>query len=342
MTALVSVVIPAFNRQAYIRQAVESVLAQTYRNLEVIVVDDGSTDGTREIVQSLRSTDGRVRYIWQENSERAVARNTGIKNARGDYIAFLDSDDLWLPRKLELQLEVLAAHRSMVMAVSWFEMVDDSGATMQNCETPTVEETARPDFHCLLAQANRIGSPCPLVRREVFDKAGMFTLDSTLICFEDWEMWTRAACFGSVGLVPKILAQHRIHSGNTEKPVDAKVYLAVASSLVKRAPPSKAPGIRRAVTHGYWTLLRKSSVASLMKRLIEITDGWTALGASFCWATLRHHPRDLLAMLIGNSRAHRLKLALGGLRPAGSLLTNRALIRQDASKQSKNTPRSRG
>jgi glycosyltransferase involved in cell wall biosynthesis len=103
MNALVSVIIPTFNREQYIRPAVESVLAQTYPHVEVLVIDDGSTDSTREIIRSI--DDSRVRYIYTANQGNYFARNTGLKEAKGEFIAFLDSDDKFLPQKLSKQLE---------------------------------------------------------------------------------------------------------------------------------------------------------------------------------------------------------------------------------------------
>ena len=103
----ISVVIPAYNHGRFLREAIDSVLAQTYAPLEIIVVDDGSTDDTEQIV---RSYGDRVRYIRQQNAGVGAARNNGIANARGEYVAFLDSDDLWLPEKLAVQVEYMRRH----------------------------------------------------------------------------------------------------------------------------------------------------------------------------------------------------------------------------------------
>ena len=103
---LVSVIIPTYNRAMRCKTAVESVLSQTHENVEVIVIDDGSRDNTREVICGM---DGRVRYIYQSNAGVSAARNRGLEEATGDYIAFLDSDDSWLPWKLEAQLSTLRA-----------------------------------------------------------------------------------------------------------------------------------------------------------------------------------------------------------------------------------------
>ena len=106
MERLVSVIIPTHNRAEFVVQAVESVLNQTYGNIETIVIDDGSTDNTRE---ELRKYQDKIHYNYQERSERSRARNEGFKHSRGDYIAFLDSDDLWLPTKIEKWISTLKA-----------------------------------------------------------------------------------------------------------------------------------------------------------------------------------------------------------------------------------------
>lgn len=101
----VSIIMPAYNAENFISESIESVIGQTYANWELIIVDDGSTDNTRNVVHSYINQDSRIHYFFQENARQAKARNTGIKNSKGDIIAFLDADDLWLPQKLELSLK---------------------------------------------------------------------------------------------------------------------------------------------------------------------------------------------------------------------------------------------
>ncbi len=124
---LVSVIIPTYNRAMRCKTAVESVLSQTHENVEVIVIDDGSRDNTREVICGM---DGRVRYIYQSNAGVSAARNRGLEEATGDYIAFLDSDDSWLPWKLEAQLSTLRAFPEAGMV--WTDMMafDENGRTL--------------------------------------------------------------------------------------------------------------------------------------------------------------------------------------------------------------------
>ena len=103
MDPLVSVIIPTFNRQNLILRAVDSINSQSYKNIEIIVIDDGSTDDTQKVLSEYIKS-GIVKYIYQKNAKQAAARNNGILHCKGDYIAFLDSDDIWLPKKLEKQV----------------------------------------------------------------------------------------------------------------------------------------------------------------------------------------------------------------------------------------------
>jgi hypothetical protein len=118
----VSVIIPTYNTARYLSEALESVMDQTYKDIEVIVIDDGSTDDTREIVQLYRMRDRRIRYCLQDNSGPSAARNRGMREANGTYIAFLDADDLWMPRKIEKQIAILArnAHIGFVYCDNHF------------------------------------------------------------------------------------------------------------------------------------------------------------------------------------------------------------------------------
>ncbi len=132
---LISIVVPAYNRADLIGETVSSILAQSYLRWELVVVDDGSTDGTAEAVARAGRGDSRVRCVRQANSERAVARNRGIREARGEWVAFLDSDDLWLPTKLERQVEVV--HRDdSDCCYCLFEVLGDIGKDVSQGESP--------------------------------------------------------------------------------------------------------------------------------------------------------------------------------------------------------------
>ena len=118
----VSVIIPTYKRAAYLKEAVESVLAQTFEDWELIVVDDGSPDNTGEIVETLRQRDHRIRYIRQSNGGWCAAQNIGVSHAKGNYIALLDNDDLWLPEKLNVQVSFMESHPEIGFCYTRFQI----------------------------------------------------------------------------------------------------------------------------------------------------------------------------------------------------------------------------
>ena len=122
-----TVVIPAYNREHVIARAINSVLNQTFQNFEIVVVDDGSKDNTRKVVESIH--DSRVRYVWQENKGATAARNTGVKNAQGDYVSFLDSDDEWFNTMLEKQYELYQSDHNIGCVYSDLQMINSVGDT---------------------------------------------------------------------------------------------------------------------------------------------------------------------------------------------------------------------
>lgn len=196
----VSVIIPTYNRADFLERSIRSVLAQSYGNLELIVVDDGSTDHTKEVVDAL--DDPRVRYMGHErNRGAAAARNTGLEQASGRYIAFQDSDDEWLPGKLGRQVEVLErADHKAGMVHTGFSRVRGR----ENRPTGWLPKRLRSgDIAGHILRGNFIGTPTALVRRECFEKAGLF--DTRLNQLEDWEMWIRIAQFYSVAYIDQPL-----------------------------------------------------------------------------------------------------------------------------------------
>ena len=207
---LVSVIIPTYNRAQYICNAIDSVLAQTYRNIEVIVVDDGSTDDTRCILSRYGPN---IRYVFQNNAGPSAARNNGITKARGRLIAFLDSDDIWLPEKLERQVQLIADSRDIGLVNCGYYAIDASGKITTG---PTIMKNYKnkklflKEFmvHNILC-AGVSGS---LIKRDCFDKLGLFNED--LWAGEDWDMWLRIAKHYDVKFVEEPLIKYRLHGAN--------------------------------------------------------------------------------------------------------------------------------
>ena len=184
MNKIISVVIPTYNREKLISRAVKSVLAQTYTDLEVIVVDDASTDDTETVVKKIESD--RLRYIKiEKNGGACRARNAGIRAAKGDYIAFLDSDDTWNPDKLEKQIKYMQEKKAEAVACNGWNIKADEKrliANQQNKETADLNE---------LLNANFITTGALLVKKELLIKIGCF--DERLPRYQDWDLVLRIA-----------------------------------------------------------------------------------------------------------------------------------------------------
>lgn len=182
----VSVVIPTYNRAHLLGRAIQSVLDQTYRDFEIIIVDDASSDNTEEVVKGFN--DERIQYIRHEkNKGEGAARNTGIEAAKGEYIGSQDSDDEWLPEKLEKQMKTFESAPSDIGVVyTGFLRVRGNSKTY----IPASKVIKRDDdIHNELLKGNFIGAPTALVKKACFARAGMF--DERLPHLVDWEMWLR-------------------------------------------------------------------------------------------------------------------------------------------------------
>jgi glycosyltransferase involved in cell wall biosynthesis len=201
----VSVIIPTHNRATFLRLAVESVLNQTFEDLEIIVVDDGSRDNTREVVCGF--SDRRIRYIRHETSKGgSAARNTGIVNSISKYVAFLDDDDEWMGEKLRMQVDILERSPQRVGGVYTGHLVVDSSGNVLREWTPRKRGNIYSDMlsRNWLATASSL-----LLRRDCFNKVGLF--DEGLPSFQDYDMWIRISKEFDFEYIDKPLVKYRIH-----------------------------------------------------------------------------------------------------------------------------------
>lgn len=199
----VSVIIPAYNQGHYLGEAVRSVLDQTYQDFEIIIVDDGSTDNTADVAKSF--SDPRVRYFHQKNGGLSAARNTGIRNATGEYITYLDSDDLFLPEKFSLLVTKLESEPELGFVAGQAILIDENG---QSLDLIFDKQIPRDPAQLLLHNPLHVGSV--MVRREWQARVGFF--DETLRSYEDWDMWLRLARAGcKMGWVDQPVSLYRFH-----------------------------------------------------------------------------------------------------------------------------------
>jgi glycosyltransferase involved in cell wall biosynthesis len=214
---LVSVIMPAYNAEKYIRDSIQSVLDQTYSNWELLVVDDGSTDKTADVVRQFAAQDSRIKYIFQQNGRQSKARNTGIAQSSGTLLAFLDSDDLWLPQKLERQLQTLDA-TNVDVVYSNGVIIYEPGATPGSTDFPVVGGTIEGHrMFDLLLLMNFIPTQSVVVRSEIVRNAGPFD-ESYSVC-EDYELWLRLAAHGALfhGMNEKLIKYRRHPMATTHK-----------------------------------------------------------------------------------------------------------------------------
>jgi glycosyltransferase involved in cell wall biosynthesis len=227
--SLVSVVIPAYNASAFIAETVESALGQTHTRLEIIVVDDGSTDDTEESIQPYLA---RVRYIRQRNAGEGAARNTGLRAATGDYIAFLDADDLWLPEKLEVQLEMAARHPTSGLIVcdgvgfTGDRVISErllNGELARRLDRETTGELTGRFYRSLIAR-NAITCPAQtLIPREVAERAG-FVMEHRRASI-DWEYNLRIARSNPVTLHRQSLVRYRYLPSSVSGPLQQRGFI---------------------------------------------------------------------------------------------------------------------
>jgi glycosyltransferase involved in cell wall biosynthesis len=206
----VSVVIPTRNRAQYIGEAIESVLAQTYSDYEIIVVDDGSTDRTAEFLTPYIKNNG-VRYERQDALGVSAARNHGVKLARGRFIAFLDSDDIFLSSKLGKQMALFTRDPELGFVHCNFSKFDDRGSNLGVRDTSRHQGWIYPQT--LQEWSVLMAMPCMLVRKDVFENVGGF--DEQMSWAEDMDLWRRIARNYRIGTVPEALVKVRVHSAST-------------------------------------------------------------------------------------------------------------------------------
>jgi glycosyltransferase involved in cell wall biosynthesis len=210
----VSVVMPCYNVARYVDAAIESLRNQTYKNIEVIAVNDGSTDDTMERLKRQAEADARVRVFHRANGGPSAARNLGIRHVTGAFVCFLDGDDVYLPNKIERQVRFLDQHPGVDLVYSDF-FFGDADLAPVDLTAPRVPYT---DMVEAMAMRNWIGVHATLFRRTMMDAVGEF--DESFRMAEDWDYWIRCAKVGAFGYLPGAMTIYRTHPGQAHHNID--------------------------------------------------------------------------------------------------------------------------
>ncbi|MGY8662676.1 glycosyltransferase family 2 protein [Bradyrhizobium sp. UFLA05-109] len=252
---------PAFNAENTIRETVSSALNQTYRNLEVIIVDDGSTDRTKRVAAQLTQDDQRVRYVYKDNGGVASARNHGISEALGEFVATLDADDLWYPTKLERQLERFEqSGPETALVYAWCCWIDDHGNVTGSAPPTRLEGNI---FAQMCLGNVVISGSNALVRRGALIFAGGF--DESLRSrggqgCEDWKLYLQIAERYAIALVPEYLVGYRISPGSMSDDVQQMMQ---SRRLVEAEFVTAHPGLALQFARGRAILARSLALRAI-------------------------------------------------------------------------------
>jgi glycosyltransferase involved in cell wall biosynthesis len=274
LKATVSVVIPTFNSATYLGEALDSVLAQTYQPLEVILVDDGSEDETPQVATAYP---GRVTYVRKQRGGPASARNVGVRVAAGEWIAFQDADDIWMPDLLEKLAKSAAETGADLVCCDYRALIDGSPVGTTNMEHKGLDtrlDVLAPNgvlldaFGLLLEVGNFVATPGVLVKKEALLQIGLF--DEAIYCGEDLDLWFRLSQRWRFAVVAEVLVLRRLHARNMTRDTWVwKAGLLKVYEKLERYAPTLATGTR------WRKLLRKGKGALLREqgaRYLELGD----------------------------------------------------------------------
>jgi len=250
----VSVIIPVFNGERFIKESLESAINQSYKNLEIIVVDDGSTDGTAKVIATM--ADNRIKYLHTHNRGVSSARNYGIKNSDGQYIALLDYDDLWMPEKIEEQIKEIDKHPDVGLLYCWFYIIDSHGKEAGKNNRQSSGDILKD----LLVVGNVIGPPSGvLIRKEILNDPEWF--DPEISTAADWDLWIRIAYKSRINLLPKFLLKYRMHDKNMHKNISIQENDSTKilnKFFINLAKNDRCVCLKRPSFYGLYLMLAKS------------------------------------------------------------------------------------
>lgn len=259
---LVSVIVPAYNAEDFIAETLDSILCQTYKNIEVLVVDDGSQDNTPQIVETFAQNNPNI-IIWrQQNKGVASARNLAIEKSKGEYIAPIDADDIWFPEKLEKQMQVMLKSDPLVgMVYAWSVYLDEDSTLTKTCQTSYFEG----NIYIPLLYGNCLGNASsPLIRRSCINRVGGYNCklkEQKAQGCEDWDIYLRIAEYYKVKVVPEVLIGYRQVIGSMSFNAESmkKSVELVFANTQKRYPEIPTSIYRWSSSNFNWYLALRSN-----------------------------------------------------------------------------------
>ncbi len=210
MSLLVSIIMPVYNGQKFISKSIESVLAQSYENWELIIINDGSTDMTEEVVIKFKNLTNKIKYFYKANEGQVKATNFGILKSNGEYISFLDSDDLWETDKLKKQVNFISQNKNIDFLYSKYNSIDENGNVLiTNISHDSI------NHYMNLLKCCFIGRLTVIVKKSILIELNLF--DESLHSTDDWDMWIRISKKFKLSFLDEVIASYRIHPQSMSK-----------------------------------------------------------------------------------------------------------------------------
>ena len=294
----ISVIMPVYNAARYLNEAVESVLAQTFADFELIVVNDGSTDGSERILHRLAAKDGRIKLISRPNTGYVAAIDEAIAASAGQYLARMDADDVCLPERFAKQVALLDARPNVGVVGTSYDLIDARGRFLHTMRQPTSDDALQ---RACLAGSTPICHPTAMIRRSTLDAVGGY--DASAFPAEDLDLWLRLGEVSQLACLPEPLLRYRLHAASISETRQAKQIEAVRhirhAAFRRRGLPAElvpekqwregvdtAGRIKQTLKYGWWAFNsgeRRTAISygvAAVRQGPKLRDAWTLLGCS--------------------------------------------------------------
>ncbi len=332
----VSVVMSVYNGEKYLAQAIESILDQTFRDYEFIIIDDGSTDGTGVILRQYEEKDDRIQVYDQENKGLIASLNRGCRLAKGEFVARMDADDISLPQRFVTQVQYLDAHPEIGVLGTWMEFIAGAGSTKSKFIMPTSSGL----LGWSLIFGNCMAHPSIMMRRDIVERLGFY--DPEALHVEDYDLWARAIAVTRIGNIPEVLLQRRVwedmislrHEDLQEQNVVKVIYAIILRLLRTEIPLEDVVSLRRmAMGFEVTSVQQIMALASLIQRLYWAYLKAHSLSRGEARLVARDAGRKLSKLAIFASKTSRRKglvLFFQALRLSPEIVLSKELLKKGA------------